>query len=307
MGTTAEVLKKVKGWDFPRLLALLEAFPEENLGAEAVLRGEKRIILEDIIRLLADQTGRGIPAHLGLTFKACDENRKFYVNQPQWTYREAHALFVDSFPKGTKFLSLAEFEDRGEAALQKIKADPLTCNFTNRAHMPLLSPQHVVTDEGTSLQEFYLPVVSQVYKTQFPDREFNNYLDGELAGQVTTIPETGHDYFIATSADGPGMFWYFPNPMQGFSVLAQQQSMKLLLPRGFSLAGAIETALGLIGYSKEMAWDYNTPGYDCSAVSFRSSSSSLLFLAFVAYLKFDAYDFLDYAFGLYSGGLVFVG
>ena len=79
MGDLKEVLEKLAGFDAGKLLALIDAFPDEKEGAEAVLRGEKRIVLEDVTRLLVDHTGRVIPAHLGITNAVCDENRNFYL------------------------------------------------------------------------------------------------------------------------------------------------------------------------------------------------------------------------------------
>lgn len=306
MGTTANVLEKLRGLDAPKMLAVVDLFgSRENL--EACLRGEKKMTLEDVIRKLVDHTGRLIPAHLGITCAVCDENRNFHIQQPTINYGEILARYTEFFPKGTLFLSAAEFEDRAEAGKERLVQDNMTSDLVKRVHMPLLLPHYAVSEYGTSMQNFFLLAVKNAYKADFPDREFINYRDGELAKQVSVIPNTGHDRFLAMMAEGPGMAWYFPNPMQGFSVLAQREAMNMLLSRGFTLTGAIEPTLGFVGYSKEMARDYNTPGFDCPAVSFRSSSFSLSFWADGGPLEFGRSDYLDCADDGYSGGVVFLG
>lgn len=248
MGTTANVLKKLRGLDAPKMLAVVDLFgSRENL--EACLRGEKKMTLEDIIRKLVDHTGRLIPAHLGITCAVCDENRNFHIQQSTINYGEILARYTEFFPKGTLFLSAAEFKDRAEAGKERLTQDNLTSDLVKRVHMPLPLPHYAVSEYGTSMQDFFLLAVRNAYETQFPQRKFVNYRDGELAGQVSVIPNVGHDRVITLMAEGPGMAWYFPNPMQGFSVLAQREAMKMLLQRGFTLAGAIEPALGFVGYS----------------------------------------------------------
>lgn len=308
MGTTAEVLEKLRGLDAPKMLAIVDLFgSRENL--EACLCGKKKIVLEDVTRNLVDVFGRGIAAHLGISSKVFNENKQYHVEQPQWNYGEVLALFNDAFPKGTRFLDLAEFEDRAQAALMKLMKDPLTQNVINRVHMPLPFPQYEVSDYGRCLKDFFLPAVNYVNKKRYPDWEFVNYHVEEMDGygSVSIIPDTGHDQFIARMAEGPGMAWYFPCTMQGFSVLAQREAMKSLLPRGFFLSGAIEPALGFVGYSAEMARDEKTPGYNCPAISFLSSAASLYFKADEFCMELGIFYSLEHAYDYYSGGLIYLG
>jgi hypothetical protein len=264
-------------------------------------------LAEDDKSLLIDQTGREIPAHLELTSRVCNENPAYHPDQPEIGYGEIRESFIDSFPKGTKFLSEAEFEDRAEKAKETILRDSSVANIFNRTHLPILFSQHVVSDMGDSLQDFYLQAAKSAYLKQFPERQFINHLDGKLSGKVSVIPNMGHDKFIAAMAEGAGMAWYFPDPMKGFSVLAQREAMKALMSHGFSLAGAIEPSLAMVGYSKYLARDRKTPKLDCSAVSFGSSAASLGFIADDDDLAFVNDVNLDGPNDICSGGLVLLG
>jgi hypothetical protein len=267
----------------------------------------EEVLAEDDKSLLIDQTGREIPAHLELTSRVCNEDPDYHPDQPELGYGEIRESFIESFPKGTIFLSEAEFEDRAEKAKETILRDASVANIFNRTHLPILFSQHVVRDVGDSLQDFYLQAAKNAYLKQFPDRQFINRLDGDLSGKVSIVPNMGHDKFVAAIAEGAGMAWYFPNPSQDFSVNAQREAMKMLLLHGFTLAGAIEPSLAMVGYSNYLARDSKTPGYNCSAVSFGSSAASLCFHANDDHLGFYYYDNLDNPNDEYSGGLVLLG
>lgn len=308
MGTTKEVLEKLKGLDASKLLAVVDLFgSRENL--EACLRGEKEIALKDASRSLVDHTGRLIPAHLGITCAVCDENRDFHIQQPEINYAKILAHYVEFFPEGIRFPTASEFEDKAEASMKSLLKNKLISNLVKRVHIPLPLPYQVITNYGVCMQYFFLPVLELAYKKHFPARKFVNRPNDKLLGKISILPNMGQDRLISGMAKGPGMAWYFPNSMQGFSVLAQRQAMGMLLQNGLTLAGAIEPALGFIGYSKELASDENTPGYECSAVSFDPSLESFFFWALSDGLVFECYEFgcMRTAHDYYSGGLVFIG
>lgn len=307
MGTTADVLEKIRGLDPPKLLAIVDGFGgKENL--EAWLRGEKKMTLQDVIRLLADKNSRLIPAHLGITKAVCDENRNFFLNQPSVIdYGEILSRFRKFFPAGTKFVDAVEFMALAEAAKEKLMGNKLLANLFKRAAWPLPIPQYEVKDMGKSMQEFFLPAAKAAYENQFPGRKFNIYC-GDMTEKILPLPNyNGHDKFVAKMKDGPGVAWYFPNPMQGFSVLAQREAGKMLLQHGLLLNGVIEPALALVGFTGEMARDFNTPSYDCPAVSWQSADGSLYFEASDDKLDVDDYGSLDNALDDSSGGLVLLG
>jgi len=108
-------------------------------------------------------------------------------------------------------------------------------------------------------------------------------------------------------ASGPDAVWYFPRALQGFSINAEREAMKILIGRSLALSGAISTSLAITGNVVEMVGSFNTPGYDCAAVSWGSSDYSLYFWAAGGKLEFSTTDDLGSAYGGYSAGLVFLG
>jgi hypothetical protein len=300
-------LKELDGLDFGHYLAIIKKLGGRKM-VDALLHGEIVFEPKELIRLLVDKTGRLIPAHLGITAAVCDENRDFLLNQPSVIdYGEILARFRKFFPAGTKFVNAIEFMTLAEAAKEESLASKLLANLFKRAAWPLPIPQHEVHDMGKSMDEFFLPAAKAAYLNQFPDRKFNIYC-GDMPRKVLPLPDyNGHDKFIAKMKDSPGVAWYFPNPMQGFSILAQREAGKMLLQHGLLLNGAIEPALALVGFTGEMARGYNTPGYDCPAVSWQSAGGSLYFKADGDGLGVSDDGYLDGADGFYSGGLVLLG
>lgn len=280
MGTTQEVLEKLKGLD------------------------EKKMMLEDVIRKLFDHTGRGIPAHLGITANACDENRKFHVELPEISYAEIRERIVSFFPEGTEFAETNHFEDEAAALKERYAGHELVGNFFQRAR-PILLPKHDARKNyGASMQDFVLPAAAKAYAQSFPNRKFTNYRDGELAGNIYIIPGTGHDELLELMAEESVVAWYSPNPFQGFSIFVQREAMKILNHYGFALAGGVDTGIAVANYIGEMARDYNTPAYTCSALSWQSVAYSLHFYAHDGEFYFENTDYLADANGSYSGGLV---
>jgi len=307
MGTAKEVLDSLRGLDGPTVLALVEKFPGEREGVDEVLRGEKKIILEEIVRLLVDKNGRCIPAHLDIKSNVCDEDRDFRVEQPEINYAEIRGRFIEFFPAGTRFVEANELRDRAEAAKGKFLQDALVANLFKRAALPLPLPQHQVGDYGASMQEFFIPAVRAAYKNQFPERQFNNYRDGQLVGNFLLVPNVGHDRLLAAMAESTEVCWYFPHPLQGFSVQAQREATAALLEHGLLLAGVIEPALGIVGFTETMAGSFNTPGYDCPAVNWRSADVSFAFGAISGGLRCGDGGNLCRGGGVCSGGLVLLG
>jgi hypothetical protein len=270
-----------------------------------VICGEKKLTAEKVLRLLFDRAGRCIPAYLNVTGSVRDENRDFHIELPEISCREIHKRLTDFFPKGTNFAEATRFEDETEALKAKYTGHELIGNFFKRAR-PIILPKHDARKNyGASMQDFVLPAVEKAYKKQFPERKFINYRNGELAGKVSIIPGTGHDDLVALMAKKPVVTWYSPNPFQGFSVNAQREAAKVLMQHGgFALAGGVDTGTAAVAYAGEMARDFKTPVYTCSALSWQSAGSSLYFYANDDEFYFVSTDSLAVAGGYCSGGLV---
>jgi hypothetical protein len=308
MSTTQGVLEKLRGLDAPTLLALVDKFPDERAGLDAVLQGKKKIVLAEIIRLLVDCNGRCIPAHCEVSSAVCDENRDSRIVQPEINFAAIRERFIEFFPQGTKFMEVSEAEERLGKAKEKAEKNELIVNLFKRAHLPLFLPRHLVSDYGVSLQKFFIPAAQAAYKKMFPDRSFNNYCDGKMAGSFSVVDNVGHDQLLTAMVQCPAVAWYFPHTLQGFSVHAQREAMKLLLLQyGLLLTGIVEPTLGITGFTEAMAGSFSTPGYDCPAVSYKSVDHSFCFRAPDDGLYCNDCGSLGGANAFYSGGLVLLG
>lgn len=269
---------------------------------EAVLRGDLEVRLEPAVRSLVDTNGRAIPPR-GITNEVVNAATSFKLIQPEINLAFTLARLQESFPLGTKFLSVAECAQKLEVLLAQIDANKQVNNLRKGVWLPVPFPQFEVAEYGTSLENTFLAGLERSYQRQFPDRQFYNYREGELAGQVTVVDESRHQDFIAAMRAGPGLGVYFV-PLQGYSIPADREVITSF-PQGFTLSGAIDTALALTAYPEVLARDYNVPALDCAANNWRSPGGSLYFCAGDDKLFFRSGGLN--ARGSCSGGVLFLG
>jgi len=280
---------------------------------ETVLKGEEP-------KKLVDNIGRLIPSSFKFSVLTENENPYYsasikeencdnFIPQSTMGYRDVYDLYIESYPKGTKWLSFYEYEERAEKAKELWMNDWQVSDLSKRAHFPVLYPQYNVEDYGASLQNFFLPALESAYKKEFFGRRFINHIDkeSEIVGEISVIPDVGHNEFVSEMAKGPGMFWYHPNSMNGFSVVAQREVMPEMKKHNFSLSGPIDTTLALTGFSKYMAKDSKTPRYYCSAVRWRFNWSCVYFKAHNNRLSFGEMGFSPPFGDGFSAGLSFIG
>jgi len=252
-----------------------------NLGGldnwNAWLRGELTLEISEVVPKMFDKNGRRIPPR-GLEYAVCDPDTNFRLNQPEIDYAGVINRLQRSFPSvmgNGRFLSAEDFKQKAEALLEQLRQDEVLANLLKGIWLPVCFPRLRIKNYGQSLEEIFLPAVENSYKNQFPDRVFENYRRGELAAAVTMVEGSRHEMLLSRMEEGPivGIMFF---PLQGFSVLAQREQMTSL-PSSLLLSGAVDMATARVAYPEVMARDWNTPGYDCSAVNFRSSAASLLF------------------------------
>lgn len=274
-------------------------------GFAAILRGEQRITLVEALIKWADQHGRLIPP-AGFQPPVVDANRSFHLVQPRLVAEDYTAVLarLQQFLPSLTFASAKDFQIRATALVEVLRADAQAKNLLRGVHLRVALPQLTVADYGTTLEEVFLPGVMRAYSAEFPGRKFLNHRQGTLAGQVTCVLESRQDRLLAKLAAAPVTGIYFPTALQGFSIPAAREMVQML-PEGFILAGAIETATVVVAYPGTLGRDFQTPGLDCSANVWRSPEYSLCFGAGDVQLEFY-YGRLE-ACGLYSSGLLFLG
>lgn len=304
MGTTVEVLEKLRELDGPTLLALVDAFPRGRSDIDAVLRGEKEITVKDVIRILFDRHGRAIPVKPAISAAVCDANRQYYLDvlPDGFAVDSAWLAAWQQLFNQSAGLDEPQFNERLAALRAKVSGDPTVANLLSGPCYPILLPKIKLGEGGygAMLENFLLPAVERAYTTAFPDRQFVNCRKGQLADQVTIVDER-HEKLVSDLAQGPipGILCF---PLQGFSVHAQRQFAKLL-PDCMSLAGPIEIETAEALYSRQLSRDFNTPVKDCSAVHWLDPDCSLCSGAGGGELRFDGGGDLGCADDDYSGGV----
>lgn len=299
---------KYGNWTLGQTEALLNLLGGED-EALAVLRGEKTLCIEAPGIKLFDKNGRRIPSK-DLQNNVCDPNKDFYLVQPEFKktkdYADRLLRFQEAFHPGP-CISAADFERKSRELLDEIKSIKSLTNLLKGVYLPIILPKpENYTDYGTTLEQVFLEAVESSYKQQFPNRDFYNYRKGELANQVSLMEGTRHELLVERMKQGIVYAIYFPNPLQGFSVLASREQMKDL-PEFLILSGGFDTAVAITMYPDTLARNFHTPVYDLSALHWRSPDYSLYFEAVGGRLDFGSGASRGGAGDRCSSGLLFLG
>lgn len=269
------------------------------------------------VRKLFDRHGRRRPTK-GMEFAVTDADYDSYnVRRPvleqeeQWV--AVFTKFATAFNCGMNIL-LADWHGRIQAIRTWLQADPQLANLLKGSCFPLLIPAmpELKGDEkydyGTELESGFLPYVAEAYQAAFLGRPFTNYRQGELAGQVMLLPESRQGELLKRRSEGVVSALWFPQALQGYSVLADREQMATLPhPERIILGGAIEAAVAMMAFPNELAFSASTPLYDLAACQWQSAECSLCFRANGGELRFDGGVGLDGAGSGYSGGLLVLG
>ena len=297
------VTSKYADWTRGQVEALINIIGEEN--AKGLLAGDVSAEFKEVVKKFFDKHGRRIPE--GLQANVCDANRKFRLDQPKL---DEEVDFANRIMRLHSCLSIdtgitaEQLKTETERLLALIRENSQIANIANGVWLPVISPKLVTDDLGAEL-ELYLTGVNNSYIKTFSDRKFYNHRKGTLANKVNIVDGSRHDQLIEKMKQGPVMGIHFPNPLQGFSINANQEQM-LTLPEGFILSG-MDIPIVMMMYPDILARDYNTPGLDMAALSWQSVGYSFFFKTYDDRLDFDYTDNLTYTDDDYSGGLLFLG
>lgn len=247
------------------------------------IRFEDAVIrVEDAVPKLVDKSGRIIPLKgMGV---AEESSRHRFIQQGDTDLSAIYRRLVSYFPAGTVFVSELEYIGLARELLAEVGSDKQMNNLLKRFHLPLPLPKICVGDYGEILEQVFLPSVSKSYTNQFPNRQMNNWLKGDLAGNVIVLAGRQQELFHRVR-QGPLVGIYFPDPLRGFGI---EDSRKVVrhLPRGYSLSGGFEAAIAYTATPQVLAHGDNTPVTDCAALCWQSSSSSLCFNSYDMSLDF---------------------
>ena len=278
----------------------LPGAPDEEI-LQGVLSGDLEIVVQKAMQILFDRHGRRIPPR-GLVAAVCDPNRDFRLDQPSLDYANRLARLEQAgLPAG---ISAAEFEARASALLLAISQNSRIKNLLNGVYLPIVIPQMDIANLG-EVTEKLVEAAGASYLQQFPNRSFTNHRKGELAGQATIVSGSRYEQLLACLDKG-AVVGYFPACLQGFSVHAQREQM-VALPEDFILSGPLDAAIGWMMYPDILGRDFQTPGYDCSAVNWQLADYSLDFKANDDVADFGYGAYLGRAYDYDSGGLLLLG
>jgi len=270
----------------------------------ALLHGDKEVELRDVIRKFFNRKGDFIPDRLEKAHTNLDED--FRSQKPdKFDFQVTLERIQHARQSDEPFITTTEFERRVGVIMMKLDADERVANIRRGVNLPFCWPQTRIGDYGQTFESKLIPALIRSYQRQYPDREFTNHRQGNLANQIHVVEGTHHDQFVHAINHDVVVGVYFV-PFQGLSMLGQREAISLL-PDNLLLAGPMDTAISLICWPDILARDYHTPDLDCSAVYWQSSADSLRFGAVGTGLYFARTDDLAAAYGDYSGGVVCLG
>ena len=293
-----KVLQVLEGFDASHTLALINALGGRDIALD-IAAGKKKVAVEDVIQLLIDQNGRGIPFP-GMK-GVVDADRSFYLTQPSINYTEVLGRLQEFYGQEYEFMSAEEFQKRCEVALAYIKGEPSIANLLNGPHFIFALPK-LTGDLGTILDNTIVPAMERAYLAQFPDRSFTNYCHNDLAKKVKVVTGTRQERLVHAMAQGPVCGVFFP-ALQGFSIPADREFIAKM-PERLTLAG-MEVPVAVTAHPDTLFRDWYTPGLDMASLQWQSREFSLRCGANDDEAGFGCGDL--HANGLYSGGVSILG
>jgi hypothetical protein len=251
-----------------------------------------------------DETGRCIPANLGVKSEIVNENSRFRVELPTLKSEELYERITAVFRTKHNFATISQIEDETGELFEKWSEDELIGNFFKRAQKISFPKIYERDDYGELLKRIVFPAVITAYGEFSPQNVFDNWIVF-LSKNFRFVPGTGYSELLDLMTERPVTGWYSPNPLQGFSILAQRESMKILKKFRFALMGAITTGTALATYMQSMI-TFHSPIYNCSSASYVPDGISRDFMTYSRYKlcfgtwsKFSPVRACDHA----SGGL----
>jgi len=236
---------------------------------DAILRGEKRVTVEDAIQLLFDKHGRRIP-------KGLDDD----VVDPTWGLDNFRFEFKKNYSGSLNRLhdllnidtgvTSSQFRATIEALLRKINSDSRIANITNGVWLPIVIPN---TEDclGDELN-YYLNLISKVANNRNISFEINQ---SDFCQGAFIVDNVGCADLLVRLIKGPVIGIYFPNPLQGYSIPAAREQMKTL-PEGFALSG-LDVLIAMLMHPQTLIDNSNTPCLYLAALGLSNGSTEKSF------------------------------
>lgn len=182
-----------------------------------------------------DPRGLKAPVHL-------KSRRYFQIEAPTSTLAQMHERLVRHLPGVCP--SLDDFSTAVQGLRERIAADPALAGALNGPVVPFILPQSLISDEGSALEEFYLPRVAQAFAEAHPGKVFKDHHTQPLSGHLRTRAGSRHEQLLQRLQAGPVIGLYLP-ALREYSVPAAVERLAGL-PADWLLAGGLDTAAALI-------------------------------------------------------------
>lgn len=253
---------------------------------------------------LFDAHGRLVPRNLknGVIAKS---RRYFSITQPERDYGKIYARLNKHLNIGNA-ISQAEFTQRAEKILEKLRGDANTSNILNGVAVPFILPVEAAADIGTLLDNKYLPAVQSAFSEMFPDKNFTNHNKGGLTGKLAIALGSRHEKLLKAQQSQVLVGYYFPCVME-YSVPAAIEQMAQL-PEQFLLAGGVDTAAAMVAAPDLLLRkDGYPPVLWMAALDAEKTGAGYHFEAYGYHLTFNRRVHLDQAAESWTSGLVVLG
>lgn len=232
----------------------------------------------------------------------CESNNCFYLSPPSFRTVEDYGRRLNS-------LRVCPYASDVTPTWFRDETERLTTHLYrafegSRIHLctclPVVMPRIDFSDLGSFI-EICMEYVNLSYRRTFKDRGFSNRKRGELTDHVGIVHGCKQDGIIERMRKEPFVVLYFPNALQGYSIEAGREQIRLC-PEGFALAG-LETIIAMMMYPDILARDLMTPGLDLGAFYWNTESYSLSFGTDGKQLGFVATKDLRGSLGISSVGI----
>lgn len=173
--------------------------------------------------------------------------RRFICNQPTIDYVAIHGR-ISRHLDCPDAISVAEFQTRAEAILDKLRANERCADIVNAVAVPFFlphTPEAACSDPGVDLEETYLPAVDRAFREMFPNRVFVNQYKHGLAGKLSVAARSRHDRLLRSMQNSAVVGIVFVS-LTEFSIPAAMEQLVELPPNVF-LTGGADLSAAFIG------------------------------------------------------------
>ncbi len=232
----------------------------------------------------------------------CESNNCFYISQPKFHTLEDYRKRLANLRAGPcgETIDLECFKNETEHLLAHLYGTFKNSRINLCTYLPLVMPC-IDFPDLCSFVDVCMEYVNLNYRRTFSDREFNNRRRGDLSRLVGVVHGCKQEALIERMKKESFVVLYFPNALQGYSIEAAREQIRLL-PEGFALSG-IETIIAMMMYPDVLARDLMTPGLDLGAFYWKTENYSLSFGTDGEQLGFVATKDLRGSLGISSVGI----